>query len=66
MKKHLCCPVCGSAGEDMLFAFYCSNENCQNFRIAGGKKLNEEAKAKNNKDENNDAYSVYGFWPYGD
>ena len=25
------CPVCGSNGEDLIFKFYCSNPNCQNY-----------------------------------
>lgn len=26
------CPVCGSDGNDLLFAFYCSRAGCQNYR----------------------------------
>ena len=26
------CPLCNSCGEDLVFAFYCSNQNCKNYR----------------------------------
>lgn len=32
MKKLTRCPICGSKGEDAVFAFYCTNKECQNFR----------------------------------
>lgn len=25
------CPLCGSAGDDLLFAFYCGNPECSNY-----------------------------------
>ena len=25
------CPICSAVGEDLVFKFYCSNLNCQNF-----------------------------------
>ena len=25
------CPKCGEGGEDLMFKFYCSNENCENY-----------------------------------
>lgn len=25
------CPICGSVGEDIVFAFYCSNKGCRNY-----------------------------------
>ena len=30
--KSLRCPVCGFDGEDLVFAFYCLNPECQNFK----------------------------------
>lgn len=27
------CPICGSSGDDLVFDFYCYNENCQNYRF---------------------------------
>ena len=26
------CPVCGSAGDDLVFSFYCSNNSCKNYK----------------------------------
>ena len=26
-----CCPLCGSSGDDLVFKFYCSNKQCNNF-----------------------------------
>lgn len=26
------CPLCDGDGEDLVFAFYCSNEKCRNFK----------------------------------
>jgi len=25
------CPVCGALGDDLVFEFYCTNKDCQNF-----------------------------------
>lgn len=27
------CPICGGIGEDLLFAFYCTHSDCQNFNV---------------------------------
>jgi len=27
-----CCSLCGSRGDDLVFAFYCSNINCRNYK----------------------------------
>jgi len=32
IKGNSICPVCGSDGDDLIFAFYCSNKNCQNYK----------------------------------
>lgn len=26
------CPLCGNKGDNLVFAFYCSNEGCKNYR----------------------------------
>ena len=31
-SKNIACPLCGSSGEDLVFAFYCSNFGCRNFK----------------------------------
>lgn len=62
------CPICGSSGKDMVFAFYCSNKECQNFNTTQDEEV-EVNKTSNNIDDSDDyldVYSVYGFWPYGD
>lgn len=59
------CPICGSSGKDMVFAFYCSNKECQNFKQDEG----VSQTCSDNIDDSDDyldVYSVYGFWPYGD
>ena len=58
-KKSLYCPICGSQGEDMIFAFYCINTKCQNFR----ENINKEA----DRDEVDEREYDNNYWPlYGD
>jgi len=54
MKKIEKCPICGSQGEDLIFAFYCSNENCQNYKRI----LEKDFKKENNAEE-----FSYWTWP---
>jgi len=30
--KTVPCPLCGTQGEDLVFAFYCYNEQCKNYK----------------------------------
>lgn len=65
-KKSLYCPLCGSRGEDMVFAFYCMNPECPNFRDTSSV---EEATEYDDDDEYFDGlfpYCSHGHWPYGD
>ena len=52
-KKSLQCPICGSKGEDMIFAFYCANTECQNFR---------DAKYEDSEDYEDDWHNDAPFW----
>ena len=27
------CPLCDSLGDDLIFAFYCSNKDCRNYHM---------------------------------
>ena len=31
-QAHHKCPLCGNAGDDLVFTFYCSNKSCRNYR----------------------------------
>jgi len=31
-NKTCSCPLCGTQGEDIIFAFYCQNQDCKNFK----------------------------------
>lgn len=51
MEKLLKCPLCGCAGDDLIFAFYCSNPKCKNF-----------PKFSKDKDQTKDERTFK--WPY--
>ena len=59
------CPICGSQGEDMIFAFYCFNIECQNFKKEVSDEDNEIISSVKDVDDH-DPYSSYGYWPYRD
>lgn len=59
------CPLCSSPGDDLVFNFYCSNENCNNYRDKERKFIkygevnispifNKEPKCFNEVEENTD------------
>lgn len=55
MKKLTRCPICGNKGEDAVFAFYCTNNECQNFR--------KDIKPIVSKDEDEDDDGNRHYWP---
>jgi hypothetical protein len=48
MKK---CPLCGCDGDDLIFNFYCSNIDCENYK---------DNKENVNCNKNNDVFSFLG------
>ena len=32
VERNILCPLCGKAGDDLAFAFYCTNEGCSNYK----------------------------------
>jgi hypothetical protein len=58
LKKLTRCPVCGSRGEDVIFAFYCINDECQNYRKDITPILDYEK--KDDKEFN----SIMRLWPW--
>ena len=65
MKKHIKCIICGSKGEDMVFAFYCINEKCQNFNLESKQEEKDEKFVKTLFEEEDELDKYYNnFWPY--
>lgn len=61
MKKLTHCPICGSRGEDVVFDFYCSNNECQNYRKDITLRLDYGDKEDANDKEFN---SIMRLWPW--
>ena len=55
MKKLKRCPICGYNGEDVVFTFYCTNSECQNFR--------KDIKPIISDDRDDDNEIVNYYWP---